>query len=70
MIYSKDEALLDAFKCGVAFGISPTLNPCFTQGLDERGYWLLIESDDDGDNQTYELSQEDGLEHTDTGVEI
>lgn len=70
LVYSKDEALLDGFKFGVAFNMSPALNPCFTQSVDERGYWLLIESDADGDNQTYELSQEHGLEHTDTGVEI
>lgn len=70
LIYSKDEALLDGFKFGVAFNMSPALNPNYTQSVDERGYWLLIESDADGDNQTYELSQEHGLEHTDTGVEI
>lgn len=70
LIYSKDEVLLDGFKFGVAFNMSPTLNPNFTQGVDERGYWLLIESDAGGDNQTYALSQEDGLVHTDTGVEI
>lgn len=68
LIYCADEATLDGFKFGHAFG---TRDECrYEQSVDRRGYWLLIESDADGDNQTYELTAEDGLTHTDTGVEL
>ena len=70
LIYSKDEVLLAGFRLGMAFNTSPTSIPNFTQGVDDRGYWLQIESKADGDNQTYELSQEHGLVHTETGVEV
>ena len=70
LVYSKDEVLLDGFKFGVAFNMSPMLNATFTQSVDDRGYWLQIESNANGDNQTYELSQEHGLVHTETGVEV
>lgn len=66
LVYCKDEALLDGFKFGVAFNTNDTIS----QGVDDRGYWLLIENDADGDNQTFELSNEHGLVHTDTGVEV
>ncbi len=66
LIYCKNDVMLDGFKFGCDF----RLRYCnYHQGVDERGYWLLIEDDTDGDNQTYEL-RENGLEHTDTGVII
>ena len=67
LIYCDTEAMLDGFRHGHA--LSSEQPTSYTQSADSRGYWLLIESDGDGDNQTYELS-EGGLVHTDTGVEV
>lgn len=68
LIYCKNDAMLDGFKFGADFR---TRFCNYTQGVNERGYWLLIEDDTPGDNQTYELCEwGGGLQHTDTGVEI
>lgn len=66
LVYAKCKALLDGFK----FGVSMEITAQFTEGVDDRGFWLLIEDDRGADNQTYELCQKHGLIHTDTGVEI
>lgn len=67
LIYSHKEDLLEGFKQGHAF--NSTQPATYTQGEDDRGNWLLIEDQEPEDNQTYELSEQ-GLVHTDTGVEI
>jgi hypothetical protein len=67
LIYSDKEDLLEGFKQGHAF--NSTQSATYTQGEDDRGNWLLIEDKGPGDNQTYEISEQ-GLVHTDTGVEI
>ena len=67
LIYCDNEYLLEGFKQGHAFNsIQPAT---YTLGDDDRGTWLLIEHQGPGDNQTYELTEQ-GLVHTDTGVEI
>lgn len=68
LIYCKNEAMLDGFKFGAHFR---ALFCNYTQGVDERGYWLLIEDAISGDNQTYELCEwGGGPQHTETGVDI
>lgn len=67
LIYCSSEERLDAFAAGFEYGFGP--GAALTISHDDRGYWLLIEDREDGDNQTYELGPE-GLVHTDTGVEI
>ncbi len=67
LIYSGNEDMLEGFKQGHAFNSAKPAT--YTQGDDDRGTWLLIEDQEPGDNQTYELSEQ-GLVHTDTGVEI
>jgi len=66
LIFCDCELRLDGFKFGVDFRLPGCT---YTQSVDRRGYWLLIEDNTPGDNQTYKLT-ESGLEHTDTGVEI
>lgn len=67
LIYCEDEGMLDGFKFGSAFRTPLCI---YTQGVDENGYWLLMEDETQGDNQTYELCKwGGGLKHTDTGVE-
>lgn len=67
LIYSASEELLDGFKVGSHWRLEGTN---YTQSVDSRGYWLLIEDTTPGDNQTYELTQDEGLVHSSTGVEI
>jgi len=66
LIYCDTEAMLDGFRHG--HSLNADRSAAYTQSVDTRGYWLLIECDGEGDNHTYELS-ESGLVHTDTGVE-
>lgn len=66
LVLSESEEALDGFKLGCEFRHN---GATYTQSVDSRGYWLLIEDDTDGDNQTYYII-EGVLVHTDTGVEI
>ena len=67
LVYCASEAVLDGFKFGLDFRHP---GATYTQGVDERGYWMLVEDDTDDDNQTYTLDSTNGLKHTDTGVEV
>ena len=69
LVYCKNEAMLDGFKFGAHFR---HWGATYTQSVDGADdYWLLIEDDTDGDNQTYELDEwGGGLKHIATGVEI
>ena len=68
LVYCQNEAMLGGFKFGHARAIDKT--PVYTQGVDARGYWLLIEDDTPDDNMTCELTQDNGLLFTDTEVEV
>lgn len=69
MIRCIHEDVLDGFKFGFSFARGPGIT--YTQGVDSMSYWLLIEDDnDEGDNQTYWLDSNSGLEHIETGVEL
>lgn len=67
LVYCDDEETLDGFKFGLDFRHP---GATYRQSVNKRGYWLLIEDDTPGDNQTYTLTALNGLEHTDTGVEV
>lgn len=68
LIHCKNESMLDGFKFGADFRKRAYR---YTQGVDEQGYWLLIEDDELEDNQTYELCEwGGGLKHINTGVEV
>ncbi len=66
LVYSKDETLLDGFKFGFAFDTYAK----FTQGVNEEGYWLLIENDTDDPDYTYALTKDKGLTPIVAGVEV
>ena len=67
LVWCRKEKHLDAFKFGVEFA-NP--NAQFTQSVEPKGYWLLIEDDTDGDNMTYWLDHEEGLYFHELGVVI
>lgn len=67
LVYCRNKSMLNGFKAGHKFG---GVLANYTQGVDKRGYWLLIEDDVDDDNQTYELTVKHSLVYTETGVEI
>ena len=67
LVWCKKEKQLDAFKFGVSFANSDAR---FTQSVEPRGYWLLIEDDTEDDNATYKLDPVEGLTFEELGVEI
>lgn len=56
------EDVLDGFKFGFSFARGPGIT--YTQGVDSMSYWLLIEDEeDDGQDQSYWLDPDSGLQN-------
>lgn len=64
-IYCASEPMLDGFKFGWEAAHTLETSRQYTQSVDARGYWLLIDGDDDRDIATYGLTDQ-GLKYEST----